>query len=177
MAKVIEDTRRDNPRLARLAPFLIAIGALVLTSCTSSNNPAPPPAPTPDILATVTEAVSKALPTPGPTGDIPATVRAVVQTVDDRVQATVAAIPTATPLPTYTPYPTYTVIPTPTATPNPTPTSTPNPTPTPAATPTPTVVPTPTQDLARLQLERKVLIDLYHKNRRPKLEEQLELDH
>ena len=78
---------------------------------------------------------------PAPTPDIPATVTA-------QVQAHLDSVPTATPAPTYTPYPTATPYPTPTTAPTatPYPTATPRPTytPYPTATPTPTPTPVPT---------------------------------
>ena len=76
---------------------LVAVLATALTACT-----APPPAPTPDIPATVTA----------------------------QVRTHLDSVPTATPLPTHTPYPTATPYPTPTAlaTYTPYPTATPRPT-------------------------------------------------
>ena len=57
---------RDNLGTGVLFLFPIAIVMVAMTSCTSGNNPTPLPAsaPTPDIIATVTEAVREALPTP-----------------------------------------------------------------------------------------------------------------
>lgn len=72
----------------------------------------------------------------------------VESTVQARVQATAATVPTDTPVPTATPQPTATPAPTPTSTPTPTPTpeptATPVPTPTPTPRPTATPRPTPT---------------------------------
>ena len=117
------------------------VGAALLWAAACSEPP--PPAPTPDIDATVQAAVAKALPTetPSPTPDVEATVQA-------GVRATMEAILTPTPTPTHTATLTPTHTPKPTRTPTKTatlrPTRTPTPTPTATYTPSPTLTPTPT---------------------------------
>ena len=115
--------------------LLSLLGAAILWAAACSEPP--PPAPTPDIDATVQAAIARAMPTepPSPTPDVDATVQA-------GVRATMEAIPTPTPTPT----PTATLTPTPTPTPTNTPTKTPTRTPTkvPTRTPTNTSTPTPT---------------------------------
>ena len=130
------------------ALLLLAVAILALTACEVENF-IPRPTPTTDLPAMVEAAVARALPTetPTPTPDIDATVEA-------RMEATRAAMPTLTPTPTATPTPTSAPTPTPTPEPNPTlsptpqPAATPRPaataTPQPPATPQPTATPTPT---------------------------------
>ena len=133
--------------------LLLPIITLALTiACTST--------PTPDIQATVAVMVTRAMPTtaptdtPAPTPDLQSTAEAQAGKVQAGIQATVSAVPTATPHPTYTPlpsatpYPTLTPLPTytpyPTWTPEPTATPYPTNTPKPTATPYPTYTPVPT---------------------------------
>ena len=101
---------------------------------------------TPDIAATVIALAEQPTATPLPVQE-PAPTPNIDATVEARLAATVAAIPTATPVPTATPQPTHTPLPTytpfPTATPTATPTSIPTPTPTPTARPTTTTTTTP----------------------------------
>ncbi len=149
-----------------LTGLLLLTLVLVLTlACQQPAAPARVVTATPDIPATVAvlaqAPTAAAVPSPAapPTPDTPATVAA-------RVQATLAAIPTAlpesaptlqptptypptyTPQPTHTPFPTYTPQPTYTPFPIATPTSTPTPPPTatPTLRPTPTPLPSLTSD-------------------------------
>ena len=84
--------------------------AFLLACSAPTPSPPTPPSPTPDLQATVDAAVAAALPTaiPLPTPDIEATVSA-------RMEATIAAMPTATSIPTPTPTPTATPTPDPAA--------------------------------------------------------------
>ena len=115
--------------VAAVAIMAVLAALPLLAGCAT-----PPPAPTPDIPATVQAAVQEALLTVAPTAT--PNIRA---TVEAGVQATIEALPTATPTPTPTPTPAPT--PEPTATPTPEPTATPTPTATPMPTPSPTPVP------------------------------------
>ena len=110
----------------RRGPSQVLVTSLIffVVACNAVDAPTTSPTPTPNIPATVVAAMQGALPDPTPTLDIPATVQAEIRA---GVQATIAALPTATPLPPYTPTAT------PTAEPKPTP------------TPTPTLIPTATQ--------------------------------
>ena len=132
--------------------LLSLLGAALLWT-TACSEPAPP-APTPDIDATVQAAVAKALPMepPSPTPDVQATVQAGVRATMEAMPTptpTLTPTPTPTPTPTATPTntPTKTATPRPTRTPTPTATYTPTPTRTPTPTPSPTVTPTPTPTL------------------------------
>ena len=111
--------------VAALAIMAVLAALPLLAGCSQT-----PPAPTPDIPATVQAAVQEALPTVAPTAT--PNIRA---TVEAGVQATIEALPTATPTPTPTPTPKPTATPTPEPTPTPTPTATPMPTPSPTPVP------------------------------------------
>ncbi len=114
-----------------MAIMAVSAALTLLAGCSQT-----PPAPTPDIPATVQAAVQEALPTVVPTAT--PNIRA---TVEAGVQATLEALPTATPTLTPTPAPAPTPTPNPTATPRPEPTATATPTATPIPTPSPTPVP------------------------------------
>lgn len=140
-------------RLAGLAAFLMFLSAM---ACLDPDAPVRVTA-TPDIPATVVSLVQERVSTPVPTAtpNIDATVEA-------RLAATVAAMPTATPVPTNTPIPTPTPVPTatptPTATPRPTPTRFAARTPRPTATRGPTNTPRPTNTpLPPLKYDRSLL--------------------
>ena len=127
----------------------LALAWITGVGCTSSATPIPPQPtlspshtaePTPTILAT-------SMPTPNIEATIEARIKATTAALPTTTQVpSPTPVPTVTSVPTNTPRPTATVAPTPQPTNTPTATITPAPTPTPTPTPTlaPTLVPTPT---------------------------------